>query len=55
VAVGEFIGDNTRHFANQWWVWQALHKDGASTIQLEKLPMIQRVRHGRRARRRADW
>jgi feruloyl esterase len=43
VAVGEFIGDNTRHFANQWWVWQALHTDEASTIPLEKLPMIQRA------------
>jgi feruloyl esterase len=43
VAVGEFIGDSTRHFANQWWVWQALHKDDASAIPLEKLPMIQRA------------
>jgi len=43
VAVGEFIGDNTRHFANQWWVWQALHQDAASTIQFEKLPLIQRA------------
>jgi len=46
VAVGEFIGDSNRHFANQWWVWQALHPstgDPASAIPLEKLPMIQRA------------
>jgi feruloyl esterase len=29
--------------ANQWWVWQALHRDEASTIPLEKYPMIQRA------------
>jgi feruloyl esterase len=43
VAVGEFIGDSNRHFANQWWVWQALHQNSASTIPLDKLPMIQRA------------
>ena len=60
VAVGEFIGDNTRHFANQWWVWQALHTDDASTIPAREAADDSargrgRVRHGRRPRRRADW
>jgi feruloyl esterase len=43
VAVGEFIGDSTRHMANQWWVWQALYQDPASTIPADKYPMIQRA------------
>jgi len=43
VAVGEFIGDSTRHMANQWWVWQALHLDPASAIPPDKFPMIQRA------------
>ncbi len=43
VAVGEFIGDSTRHMANQWWVWQALHRSDASTIPMEKFPMIQQA------------
>jgi feruloyl esterase len=46
VAVGEFIGDSTRHMANQWWVWQAVHQDAASTIPAEKYPMIQRAAVG---------
>jgi feruloyl esterase len=43
VAVGEFIGDSNRHFANQWWVWQALHRDAASVIPIETLPLIHRA------------
>jgi feruloyl esterase len=43
VAVGEFIGDSTRHMANQWWVWQAVNQDPASTIPAEKYAMIQRA------------
>lgn len=42
-AVGEFIGDSTRHMANQWWVWQALHKDQASAIPPEKFAMVHRA------------
>jgi Tannase and feruloyl esterase len=40
VAVGEFIGDSTRHMANQWWVWLAHHQSEASAVPTEKYALI---------------